>query len=327
MTDDGRCRHAVVHVAVEDVQVGAADAGVGDVDHDVAWPRRRFASLLYDERPGTEVDGGAHVCLLHARRPGSIGVLVRGGALAPRPGGVLDGVVVLEQPAHPVLGRRHVHECGRVGQDGIAVAEGPQDVGVLLHRALGRPLLDDAAPGPGPDRPSGHPLEHRRQRLVPGGAGDLRVELRVVLHELVLRRRLGHAQQAHLELQQPGPVDPLRREHGRGGLQDPPDLHELELVAAPLHQLGRRPDAVEQQLWAQTGHIGAIASPHVEHLRRDERAHGLPDRVAGGAELDGQVGFGRQTGTGCQPTGGDHVLHADDGRFGEGCPHGPASFR
>ena len=46
VAEDGGVRDPGVHVAVEDVQVGAADAGVGDVDLDVAG-RRRDAFALW----------------------------------------------------------------------------------------------------------------------------------------------------------------------------------------------------------------------------------------------------------------------------------------
>jgi len=75
-------------------------------------------------------------------------------------------------------------------------------------------------------------------------------------------------------------IDALSCKLGGGGLESLADLDELQTVLA-VHELHSEADALQQQLWSKAGDVGAVASPHVEHPRRDQRTDGLTRGVAG----------------------------------------------
>src|SRR6185312_12307950 len=61
VAEHGRSAHQRVHVAVEDVQVGATDAGVGDVDAHLPGTGRGEHGIVDDNRAGSGVSGATGV--------------------------------------------------------------------------------------------------------------------------------------------------------------------------------------------------------------------------------------------------------------------------
>ena len=225
-----------------------------------------------------------------------------------------------ERLAEPGLGRRDMHERGRLRPTGIVRGQRVEDVLVLGHRARAGTLLGDAPPRSGPDGAAGDGVEHGGQRLVPGCGGHEPVEVRVVLDAVGLGACVAHALQAALQRLEGLRVDPLGGQ-GRGGrLQDAPDADELE-GEARLHQLDGCPDALQQELRPEARDIRPVAPTHVEDARRDERADGLPDRVARGPELGRELRLRGQAHARHQVPGRDHLAHPGDRGFGERGTH------
>ena len=67
VAEHGRHRHARVHRAVEDVEVGAADPGVGDLELHLARRRRRRLGVDHLERAVADVASGIHMMSIYIR--------------------------------------------------------------------------------------------------------------------------------------------------------------------------------------------------------------------------------------------------------------------
>src|SRR4051812_32026406 len=73
MSDHGRGGNPVIHRAVQDMQVRAADAGVRDGERDLALPWHDRLRILHRERTVALIDGTSHLSVpplsCRARRP------------------------------------------------------------------------------------------------------------------------------------------------------------------------------------------------------------------------------------------------------------------
>jgi len=119
-------------------------------------------------------------------------------------------------------------------------------------------------------------------------------------------RELGHVLGGH----------PQRGQRRGGRLENAPHLEEIQhrVVAVEVHDEAQR---LEQQGRREAGRVRAVALPHVQHVDQAERLHRLSQRVAGQAQLGGQVGLPGQFLPGPHAARDDHLLDLLDRVVGQ----------
>jgi hypothetical protein len=93
--------------------------------------------------------------------------------------------------------------------------------------------------------------------------------------------------------------------------------------AAVLVHVDHERDGLEQDVGLERAHVRAVALAHVEDAHERQRPHGLAQRVAREPEPAREIGLLRQTISGSQLPGDDHLLDSLDRRVGDSHDHRP----
>ena len=127
---------------------------------------------------------------------------------------------------------------------------------------------------------------------------------------------LVHVGQAALERGQIGCVQPRCRHLGRNGLEDPPNLVQLE-HRRPRHEIADESHPRQQQVGLEARDVGAVAHPRLEYADQRQRPHRLAQGVARKAEPLREVLLVRELGSGRELAGHDQVLDLGDRLIGQ----------